>query len=485
MSSELQSKIRAAKRRREMAELLRKRKEQNEASTFAMSTHQPCTTKVESSKVVNFQTEEDIAARGKASSLKDMTMGTRGSSFDERMQSVDMSTKKRSRTWESPQSSSNRKIDDSRRQDDDRIPQKSSSSSTRIYRKSRLSLSDSSDDDGESSCKVPPTSSLLPKEGRYSSVNSDIRQGDSARIPVMVRPLHSYTNAAAAADDSDSDDSTLRARRLLRRQGATSETVKKATISVKKDQPTPLHPPTNRKMRSCSLSDDSMEESEQKLPAHAKEESPTENQPSPSEFLKRSQRQDSSSSSSEDSEIEIRDRQRSTGVPRNPLALQKQKDEEFKATLAKLPPRRPTGNYCDGLSDSDPEPASDEERKKAASKKKRRSSSLSGKRKTKSSSSNTKQRLGRAYDGFWEYCNVLDARGSLLLDYSERSLAEQLHPDGLVNRVFVNMALKSFVLENGDPRYEVPASLARYLADFQREGIQFMFNCLRENMGCM
>jgi hypothetical protein len=199
---------------------------------------------------------------------------------------------------------------------------------------------------------------------------------------------------------------------------------------------------------------------------------------------------DSSSSSSED---EAEPEKRGPRPAHNPIALMKRQDEEIKASLARMPAGPvATDRQYDALWDSDPEPDSEEEPNKVSPQKKRKPSSLAaGKRKSSGRSSGTggskppKQRSGRASHGFWDDNSVLDSRGHLLLDWTEQELAEQLHPDGLTNRVFVNMDGKPLVLENGDQRYEVPASLTRYLADYQREGVEFMFGCLGQNMGCM
>ena len=463
----LELQIRLSKRRLVEAELLaRKRQEQADKSTTAGETHQLRASNEEFYKVVRFPEE---IRKNFASPPTNAVKATSASSVGGSARSV-ISTNTRSRCWESPKSTSKKSIDSKWCVDDeDNAPEKPSQRSSQ---KPLLSLDDSSDDDTTSDLLKKPSRSFLPPKTRRSL--GDSSQEDSS-TPVS---LSAGRPPPFPADDSDSDDSTLRARRLLRKQVTQKQQKSAKFPGTKQTQATPPQSTKpNEKVIDDSVEDTKTDESacEDQLPARHKNQETSGSVKALAGYFEKGN--SSCSSDEEKEEVYKRERERST-VALNPIALEKQKDEQFKASLANLPPP-PIHKQNDELWDSDPETEQKEDQSRGSSKKK------GNKRKTSTVSSKPMQRAGRAFEGFWDDNNVLKSRGHLLSEYNEQQLAEEPHPDGLTNLVFENMASTPFVLEYGDQRYEVPASLSRYLADFQQEGIEFMFSCLAQNMGCM
>ena len=461
--SKLELQIRLSKRRLAEAELLeRKRQEQAKKLTTTEETPKLSASNEISPKVVSFHEE----ARTNISSPPMTTVNpASNSAVCGNVRPGVLTTTKRSRCWESPMSTSKKNVDTKLYvNDDDNVLAKPLQRSSQ---KHWLSLDDSSDDNS-GPVKKPYETFLAPKP-RRSLGDSSQEEASTQKALSPGRPPPS------PAGDSDSDDSTLRARRLLRRQ-APQLAQKSAMSPCPKQKQASLPHPTKPKEND---SYDSVEESESDASA-CEDEPPVRNGTSATfKTLASNRNKGDSASSSEDEENVDRWEKRRPAVALNPIALQKQKDEQFRASLAMFPPQSAV-KHNDELWDSDPETESKEEPRQDSSKKKRNKRKMST-----CSGSKSMQRAGRAFEGFWDDNNVLNSRGHMLSECSEQQLTEKIHPDGLTNLVFVNMASTPLVLEHGEHSYEVPPSLTRYLAGFQREGIEFMFACLGQNMGCM
>jgi hypothetical protein len=180
----------------------------------------------------------------------------------------------------------------------------------------------------------------------------------------------------------------------------------------------------------------------------------------------------------------------------NPITLEQQQLSIAATAALKSPPTK-AGNNDDrddlwGDSDGDPQKdESDEETKKPrgrSKKSKKSSKSKIGKSGATSSSPSRHQSAATDFSGggskYWYLRNEDDHDiKQLLKSNDEEKLELLLHPE-LENPFFGPFELEPFVL-GGDTEttHSVPASLSRYLAPYQREGIQFMHKCLTSSQG--
>lgn len=164
-------------------------------------------------------------------------------------------------------------------------------------------------------------------------------------------------------------------------------------------------------------------------------------------------------------------------IPHNPIALVNQeRSRSTDMARESSPPQLKTSN-ASLWSDSENEEVEEEEEEylKKKIKKKRKSSD--------SSSPQKRSKTTDLYDDSIEDC----ADNRELLAQDEETFRQTLKPE-LKNPYFGPFALEPLILEGGEDQQEqkeVPAALSRYLADFQREGVQFLYKCLSAKKGAI
>jgi hypothetical protein len=163
---------------------------------------------------------------------------------------------------------------------------------------------------------------------------------------------------------------------------------------------------------------------------------------------------------------------RTNEIPHNPIALMNQQ-----RTLPVANSDSPPNEAC-LWSDSE-----NEEESQASSKKKKKTTNKRKQPKTKDSSPRKKSK--ETVLDVHDHSVIEDEETRHLLTQDEETLQRTLKPE-LEYPFFGPFAMEPLVLEgdNGQ-RNEVPASLNRYLADFQKEGVQFLYKCLTAKTGAI
>lgn len=166
-------------------------------------------------------------------------------------------------------------------------------------------------------------------------------------------------------------------------------------------------------------------------------------------------------------------------VPKNPLRLSRENDSIEQEDVLKAK----TAPGDDSLwSDSDPDDSSQSEE---VEKKGRKSRAQKSKKLPEH-----EQSASYTFDGIGVLEEILSnnpivkSHSSLLKEGNEKELRELLHPI-LQQPKFGPFALEPLDLQNETAHHQVPASLARYLAPFQREGVSFLHECLTSHRGGM
>jgi hypothetical protein len=163
-------------------------------------------------------------------------------------------------------------------------------------------------------------------------------------------------------------------------------------------------------------------------------------------------------------------------IPHNPIALERQEQHKFQS----IAENRARPKVEDDLwMDSDPEEEADPVKPTKRGKAKARGAS------------NSKSNISRDSTCPQDLDALLSEEDGgrdtqRVLEQDEDALRSQLHPE-IPNAPFGPYELKPLVLGGPDEEqpYEVPAPLSRYLAPFQREGVQFMYRCLAEGTGAI
>ncbi|KAL3912179.1 MAG: hypothetical protein SGILL_006986, partial [Bacillariaceae sp.] len=206
---------------------------------------------------------------------------------------------------------------------------------------------------------------------------------------------------------------------------------------------------------------------------------------------KRRQREESSGSESSDSgsdssSYEARRRRRKKKHPRNPLAQERQEQKD--AALRKLQSpasssKKPSQDDSDDgfMSDCDPpavEPAAEEPTK---AKKKRDLSGSADSGENKKRKKRKKSR--RDYDRDDDVSRELSYDNGYGNDDFDDDNVDHLHPI-FEDPKFPPSELTPLILGDTDGKeVSVPASLSRYLAPFQKEGVEFLYKVLSRNSG--
>lgn len=405
------------------------------------------------------------------------------------------STKKRTRLSESSGlSSSGRKAIDPKWLDTQN-PLSPKKSIAKSRGRLTVSLDLSSDEDEE-----PPLLSESKTFKRPPDWKRTNGSGKSPRKAPLSRPL------PVSQLDSDSEDSfTRNMDTLSRKKNKTSSLSSSMTVTSPPEASSTfkkrksLH---RAKPRGTSLSsDDDNDDIIEHVTSHQEDEvenSSDEDQESTSVgshgrkshaaakrctvSTKRRRSLSSSSSSSQD------DGEKSARVAHNPIALERLEKEKIKTASNKGAHPEASGQpQHDDLWEDPPEADGSEEEKQVSTKRSKQTKRPSSRRSSGSSFPSQSNTMTVGGTSAW-YSNVLDIRGHWLheCDHDEDKLANLLHPDGS-GRVAddSNQINDPLVLVNGEERYKVPASLTRYFFDYQRTGIEFMFDCLIHNRGCM
>lgn len=177
------------------------------------------------------------------------------------------------------------------------------------------------------------------------------------------------------------------------------------------------------------------------------------------------------------------------GEIRNPITLEKEERAKFAALNSR--PKPAIQNDVDDLWDmSEPEeqPEEQAEKKKKvkpnkSSTKRRSGSSLSYYHKKKSRQFRNDSDTDEINNGYYDdrLC---------FIDQDLRQLIEQKDLTGLESMEHPFLEFPSFEsnfepleMGEGQSRHLVPASLSRYLFDYQKEGVRFVHNCLTSRMG--
>ena len=171
-------------------------------------------------------------------------------------------------------------------------------------------------------------------------------------------------------------------------------------------------------------------------------------------------------------------------VPHNPIALQRQQEEEQARLIAEQNMSRPkTASIDDDDLWNDSEFEEIEKDRTGESKSKNRGGYNS---KKKTTTSSKKQRRSTSPNDIKldDADAIYDDQYINMLAQDEDRLKSQLHPQ-LSFTPFEPGALEPLILKNseGKPCAEIPAALSRYLAPFQKIGVQFMFRCLSAGTG--
>jgi hypothetical protein len=254
----------------------------------------------------------------------------------------------------------------------------------------------------------------------------------------------------------------------------------------------------NRKWRSLdkSLMDDSMDEAETNN--HRKravknssnnnnkslmDDSSDDEMPSPRKYIA-------------DSDDENDGKPKKTKAILNPITLEQQQQSIAATAAQKSPPTKARNDddqddlWGDSDDDLQKDESDDEPKKPRGRSKKSKKSSKSKIGKSSSTSSSPGRHRSAATDfsgggsKYWYLRNEDDHDiKQLLKSNDEEKLESLLHPE-LEHPFFGPFELEPFVLGGGtETTHSVPASLSRYLAPYQRGGIQFMHKCLTSSQG--
>eukprot|EP00980_Cylindrotheca_fusiformis_P005899 scaffold1242_cov123-Cylindrotheca_fusiformis.AAC.8 len=330
------------------------------------------------------------------------------------------------------------------------------------------------------------------------------RETETNRPPTGKKPASMPTPKQLDSDDSSDDDIDLLAH-FRKIKGLTEPkkndipTPKESIVGMKESpstsskDTTESNPPTachiTRHSLDKSSADDSSDESvsrESDLPPVSEKNKSLMDNSSDEEMLSPLQ------CALEDSDVEKKEKAK---VVLNPITLAQQEQRLTATAALQASPKKTSNNNQDDLwgdSDNDIQAdESDDQGKKPRGRHSRTKKGIKSKRTKSASASGSPGRKKAASfnfsDGGSKYWYLRDDDSNdtkqMLKTNDEEGLTSTLHPE-IDYPFFGPFEPKPFVLGEGSgTTHSIPASLSRYLAPYQKAGINFMHKCLTSNQG--
>lgn len=333
---------------------------------------------------------------------------------------------------------------------------------------------------------TPIDEKWLDKPATKRKKEHELPKPAAARNPKQTPPPKVAKKTAYDDSSSDEDiDLLAHFRKINGISGNSKQSAEKdETQSTTSEESSARTRHSDAKPRSLdnSLADESSDETDsnnhRKCNKSLMDDSSLDDMPSPQKYI------------ADDSDVEKQEKAKEVKTVLNPITLAHQQQRIVATAVLEASPAKGSNGDQDDLwgdSDNDNEDDEPEKSKGMSNRSKNARKSKRGKSSSIASSPGRHQAVAADFsDGgskYWYLRIDDDEIKQLLKNNDEERLKSKLHPE-LDHPFFGPFELEPFVIgSRTESSHSVPASLSRYLAPYQKEGIQFMHKCLTSNQG--